>query len=199
MAFAYAVALTGGIGTGKSTACSMLKMLGFRVIDADAITHELLDMHADTIAAMFGSAYVSAGKVDRKALGKLVFSEKEQKQKLEAFIHPLIYERIKNESEKLDTFAKPYLIDIPLFFEKNSYPIDVSVVVYAPRHLQRDRLMRREGLSLQQAQNKMDLQMDIEQKKQRGDFIIDNSGDLAHLHRECERFKKDILGYFERK
>ncbi|MGM0533227.1 MAG: dephospho-CoA kinase [Campylobacterota bacterium] len=199
MAFAYAVALTGGIGTGKSTACSMLKLLGFRVIDADAITHELLDMHADTIAAMFGSAYVSAGRVNRKELGKLVFSEKEQKQKLEAFIHPLIYERIKNESEKLDAFAKPYLIDIPLFFEKNSYPIDVSVVVYTPQHLQRTRLMQREGLSLQQAQKKMDLQMDIEQKKQRGDFVIDNSGDLAHLHRECEQFKKDILGYFERK
>ena len=132
MAFKYAIALTGGIATGKSTVASLLALNGLRVIDADAIAHTILDAHAPWVAETFGEAYVTNGKVDRAALGKKVFAEPEAKAILEAFLHPKIREAIEAQSEKQDRFAFPYLIDIPLFFETGAYDITESVVVYTP-------------------------------------------------------------------
>ena len=123
--FKHAIALTGGIATGKSTACSLLKLHGFLTIDADIIAHKLLDMHSDEIANMFGSQYVENGKVLRKDLGKIIFSKEEEKLKLEAFIHPLIAKEIEKESVVFEEAGKPYFIDIPLFFEKMNYPMNL--------------------------------------------------------------------------
>jgi len=191
--FKHAIALTGGIATGKSTACNLLKLHGFLTIDADKIAHRLLDKHSANIAEMFGSKYVDNGKVLRKELGKIIFSNEENKLKLEAFIHPLIQEEIEKESVVFEKAGKPYFIDIPLFFEKMHYPISKCLVVYTPRELQVKRLMSRDNISEEEAKLKISNQMDIEVKKEKADFIIDNSTNLKNLQREVERVIGDIL------
>jgi len=116
MAFKYAIALTGGIATGKSTVASLLALHGLRVIDADAIAHRLLDESSAWVAETFGGQYVQNGKVLRSELGKVIFSDATAKATLEAYLHPKIREAIEEESERQDRFAFPYLIDIPLYF-----------------------------------------------------------------------------------
>ncbi len=198
MAFEHAVVLTGGIATGKSTVASLMALYGFRLIDADRVAHEVLDRMAPRIAERFGSAYLTPeGRVDRKALGSRVFADPAERRALEGIVHPPIREEIARLAEEQERFAKPYLIDIPLFFERpEGYPISRSVVVYAPRELQLERLMKREGYSREEALRRIEAQMDIEEKRRRATWAIDNSGDLAHLAAECERVKSEILQDF---
>jgi len=195
--FKYAVALTGSIATGKSTACSMLKLLGFHIIDTDKIAHQLLDANSEQIAAMFGQSVVSKGSVNRFELAKIVFHNPVELKRLEEFIHPLIYKQALHLANQQDKFAKPYLIDIPLFFEKNRYEIERSIVVYTTKEIQIKRLMKRDGLSFEEANKRIALQLDIERKKEKATYIIDNCKDITHLHQECERVKKKILEDFK--
>ena len=189
-----AICLTGGIASGKSSACSLLKLYGFRVIDADKIAHEVLESQVDTIASTFGSEYVVNGKVDRKALGKLVFANKAEREKLEAIVHPKIKEQVVAQALKQEELGKPYIVDLPLFFEREGvYDIDKVVVVYTPKETQLERLIKREGLSETEAKQRIDAQLPIDLKKEKATFVIDNSKDLAHLQRECERVKEEIL------
>lgn len=189
----YCVALTGSIASGKSTACTMLKLLGFKIIDTDAIAHSLLNENTSKIEELFGSNVISEGKVDRKALGKIVFTDNHKLQLLEDFIHPLIFLEVEKKAKKEDAFQKPYLIDIPLFFEKSSYEIERSIVVYTPKEIQLQRLMKRDGMSEENAKKRIALQMDIEQKKELATYVIDNSKDINHLHQECERVKMELI------
>ena len=190
--FKNAIALTGGIATGKSTVCNILKLYGFLTIDADKIAHKLLDQHHQHIAQMFGSQYVKDGKVIRKELGKIIFSDEVQKKRLEAFIHPLIKEDIIKEASIFEKANKSYLIDIPLFFETMNYDIDRSLVVYTPSHIQCERLMKRDKIDEKEARQKMSNQMDIEKKKELADFCIDNSTTLRNLQSEIERIIGEI-------
>jgi dephospho-CoA kinase len=192
MAFEYAIALTGGIATGKSTVASLLALHGLRVIDADAIAHRLLDENSSWVAETFGEAYVNNGKVLRDKLGKVIFSDPEAKAKLERFLHPKIRAAIEAESERQDRFKFPYLIDIPLYFETQAYPIKDSVVVYTPKTIQLQRFMKRNGFDEEESLRRIESQMDIEEKKKRATWVIDNSGDLKHLQDECEAFVEKI-------
>ncbi|WP_428023408.1 dephospho-CoA kinase [Arcobacter sp.] len=191
--FKYAIALTGGIATGKSTVCSLFKLHGFLTIDADKIAHKLLDIHSAKIASMFGEEYVEDGKVLRKKLGKIIFSNKENKEKLESFIHPLIAKEIEKESVIFEEQGKPYFIDIPLFYEKMNYPIKKSLVIYTPRDIQIKRLMERDNIDEEEAKLKISNQMDIEKKKELADFVIDNSTNLKNLQKEVERVIGEII------
>lgn len=190
--FTHAIALTGGIATGKSTVGNLLKLHGFLIIDADNIAHKLLDEHSGQIASMFGSQFVQNGKVLRKDLGKVIFNDKEQKQKLEKFLHPLIKEEIIKEATIFESQKKPYFIDIPLFFETNNYPIEKSCVVYTTPELQLQRLIQRDNISMEEAQNKINNQMSIEEKKNLGIIIIDNTQNLKHLQNEVQRVVQEI-------
>lgn len=199
MAFRYAIALTGGIATGKSTVASLLTLNGLRIIDADAIAHRLLDEDASWVAETFGSEYVTPKGVDRPKLGKLVFADKAAKAKLEAHLHPKIRAAIEEESEKQDRFEFPYLIDIPLFFETGAYDIEDAVVVYTPKDIQLKRFIKRNGFSEEESLRRIESQMDIEEKKARATWVIDNSKDLKHLQRECERFVEIIKAKYNKK
>jgi len=197
MAFEYAIALTGGIATGKSTVASLLALHGLRVIDADAIAHRLLDENSAWVADTFGGQYVKDGRVLRSELGKIIFSDAGAKAKLEAFLHPKIRRAIEEESERQDRFMFPYLIDIPLYFETQAYPIKDSVVVYTPKAIQLQRFMKRNGFDEGEALRRIESQMDIEEKKRRATWVIDNSGDLKHLQAECEAFVDRIKAQYQ--
>ena len=194
MSFQYAYALTGGIATGKSTVVKRMAECGFRVIDADKIAHDVLDEQSEKIVALFGEDFVNNGKVDRKKLGSLVFSDPEKRKELEALLHPIIYRKISAVSDKLDKRAEPYLVDIPLFYEGGRYAIANVIVVYARPEQQLERAMQRDGLSRDEVQARMDAQIDIDEKRDNAMYVIDNSGTLAQLMSEIERVRDEIRG-----
>ncbi|MRJ02552.1 MAG: dephospho-CoA kinase [Epsilonproteobacteria bacterium] len=188
----HAIALTGGIATGKSTTANLLKLYGFHVIDADEIAHQVLEGEAESIARLFGEEFVVDGRVDRKRLGRLVFNDERELRKLEELLHPQIRRRIVEAALERERFGVPYIVDIPLFFEREGYPISRVAVVYAPREVQLRRLMERDNLDREEAERRIGLQMDIEKKRFLADYIIDNSGDLKNLQKEVEWFIERI-------
>jgi dephospho-CoA kinase len=196
MAYEHAIVLTGGIATGKSTVSALLKEQGFDIIDADIISKSILPLHIEEVEQLFGKNVVINGKIDRKALGSLIFNSKTEREKLNAFLHPLIREEIFRQSEILEQKQKPYIIDIPLYFESDGYDCKVIVVVYAPIEVQRKRLMIRENFTKEEAQKRIDAQISIEDKRIRADFLINNSFDRKFLNEEIEKFIKYIRGRY---
>jgi len=197
--FKYAIALTGGIATGKSTVASLLALNGMRVIDADEISHKILDSSSQWICKTFGDEYITTtSKVDRQLLGKLVFSNVEAKKTLESFLHPKIKTEIEQQARKQDGFKFPYLIDIPLFFENGNYDINQSVVVYTPQDIQLQRFIKRNGFSKEESLKRIASQLPIDKKKAKATWIIDNSKDLKHLQNEVEQFVDTIKGIYKK-
>ena len=191
--FKYAIALTGGIATGKSTVANLFMMYGFLIIDADKIAHKLLDEYSLDIANMFGNEFVKENKVIRSELGKVIFSDNEAKSKLEKFLHPLIKDQIIDEAKIFENAKKPYLVDIPLFFENKNYDIDKSIVVYCDRETQLKRVISRDGLDENLALARINSQMDIEEKKLLSTFVIDNTKNLKNLQNEVDRVMKELI------
>jgi len=198
MAYKYAIALTGSIATGKSTVASLLALNGMRVIDADTISHQILDSSSEWVRETFGDAYVNGSKVDRTKLGSYIFSHPEAKKTLEAFLHPKIQAEIKALSQKQDKFKFPYLIDIPLFFENANYDIKDSVVVYTPAEIQLERFMKRNGYSQEESMKRIASQLPIDEKKKRATWVIDNSKDLKYLQNEVEEFVNRIKEIYKK-
>lgn len=196
MKFQNAIALTGSIATGKSSVCSLLRLLGFSIIDADKIAHEILDEKKDEIIEAFGSQIQTQGKIDRKLLGKIIFNNCDLRKKLESIVHPKIRSKIQDLCVALEKTQTPYIVDIPLFFETKGYDFDFVVVVYAPYLAQQERLVSREGLELEEAKKRIESQIDIEKKKKLANFVIDNSGNLKHLQKEVEKFLEFLRGKY---
>ena len=194
--FAHAIVLTGGIGTGKSTVCNILKLYGFSIIDADKIANYILQKEKDSIIKLFGKKYIKDNSVDKKALAKLIFKNKDAKQKLENLMHPLIKKKIIEESLKLEKHKVPYIIDIPLFFETKNYPIKRVAVVYAPKELQIQRVVNRDKLSYEEAIDRIESQLSIEKKKEKATYLIDNSKDLKNLQKEIDKFVEKVKDEF---
>ncbi len=196
--FEHAILLTGGIATGKSTVCKLLKKRGFEIVDADKIAHTLLDLNAKNIAKLFGEEYVVDGKVDRKALGGIIFGDDKKRAELEELLHPQIYDEIVAQSRIFEGFKKPYILDIPLFFEGGKrYDVKRVVLVYAPREEQKKRLKEREGLGDKEIEDRLNAQLPIDLKREMVDFIIDNSGRVDRLEDEVDRFVKELDASFK--
>lgn len=191
-----AIALTGGIGTGKSTAGNLIKLYGYALIDADTIAHSALNDSAIEVAKAFGGEIVRNGAIDRKMLGNIVFSDKSKREILQKILHPKIKAEILRQARALESRQKPYFVDIPLFFETresgDGYPISKVLLIYAPREMQLSRLLARDNLTPAEAQSRIDAQMDIEEKRNLADFVIENTGNLAHLQAQIERFLEGI-------
>ncbi len=195
--FPNAYVVTGSIASGKSTAINLLKKRGFSVIDADVIAHEQLEICKCEIVKFFGEQILDeAGKIDRQKLGTIVFNDPKKLKILEQILHPKIKEEILSRTTKLECLGQVYFVDIPLFFEKEDRYAEFKnvAVIYAPQELLLSRLMNRNGLSLEDAKARVELQMDIEQKRKKASFIIDNSGDKENLEQELEKFLRQIYG-----
>ena len=189
----YAIALTGGIGSGKSTACSFLKLYGYHVICADEIAHEILEDSKNEVLEVFGSEILEDCKINRKKLGLIVFNDKDKKIQLEKILHPKIKLKITKEAEILDENKIPYFIDIPLFFETKNYEILETLLIYVPQDLQIQRVMKRNNFTYNEAIMRIKAQMDIEKKKKLATYVIDNSGDLESLQKEIEKYLYEYL------
>ncbi|GAA7432365.1 dephospho-CoA kinase [Helicobacter pylori] len=196
MVLKNAIALTGGIGTGKSATIKILESQGYKILDADKIAHQLLQEYRFKIAQHFGSEILETGILNRKKLGAIVFQKANELKWLEGFLHPLIRECMLKKAYELEKNHQAYFLDIPLFFEvggKKRYPVSKVVLVYAPRALQIERLLERDKLKEAEILQRLSCQMDIEQKRAMSDYIIDNSSSLKDLAKQVERFLKTLL------
>lgn len=188
------VALTGGIATGKSTVTKMLEARGLVIIDADRLVKSIYQTaEAKTfIKTTYPAAWVHE-EINFQKLRELFFHDPKVKESVEGFIYARLPEAFKNAVELIKDQAF-YIYDVPLLFEKKlNVKTDLSVVVYAPRKIQRARLMMRDGHVEAMAENILNHQMDIDEKKEKADFIIDNSDGMAELAAEVDQFLLQIL------
>ncbi|RDU57506.1 dephospho-CoA kinase [Helicobacter sp. MIT 99-5507] len=189
-----AIAITGGIASGKSSVCDLLKLYGYSIIDADKIAHNALNILKDEVVLEFGSEILdSSNNIDRKKLGAIVFCDDTKRKILENILHPFIRNEILQIAKELEKYKKVYFVDIPLFFEaKEKYPINRILLIYTPKQIQIDRLIKRDNIKAELAIKKIESQIDIESKKALSTYIIDNSKDLAHLQSQIESFIKTL-------
>ena len=183
------VALTGGIGSGKTTVGSIFAGLGAVVVDSDQIAREVVERGSEgfnLIVAEFGDAILKNGDINRSALGELVFADLDKLGKLEAITHPLIrqtFAKIVDESPKDSIIIN----QIPLLVEsKHEYNFDYVITVSVSDAIRRERLLAR-GLSQGQIQARLNAQASDIQRESIADHVIENSGDLATLTQEVER------------
>jgi dephospho-CoA kinase len=190
--------LTGGIACGKSTIANMLAAHGAKLVDADQVAREVVlpgEPALGQIAALFGPDVIGEdGLLDRAKLGAIVFGDKDKLRQLENILHPAIRARM---WEKIGAYAAEdprqlIVADIPLLYETGQAALyDAIMVAYVPRSVQIERLMARNAMTSEQAEQRITLQMDIEEKKARADFVIDNSGTLEHTAEQIRRFWRD--------
>ncbi len=202
---ASVLGLSGGIATGKSTVAGFLRALGASVIDADAIVHELQAPGApllDEIAEAFGPDLIDTeGRLDRNALGAIVFGDLTARRRLEAIVHPKVIATMADRVAGAQATDTPLIVlDIPLLFERSengssrgpTSSFDATVLVYAPEQVQIERLMNRDGCDREAALQRIRAQLPIENKKAMADIVIDNSGNLEETQHQTrmlfERF-----------
>lgn len=182
------VALTGGIGTGKSTVAKHFAALGAVVVDADAIVHELQAPGTPLLAEMaaaFGPEILDArGALDRARVADLVFRDPAERARLNALVHPRVGAEMARRIDAARRSGAPLVVvDIPLFFETRPRDrdaaragFDATVVVYVPRAVQVERTVARDGCSRADAERRIAAQLPIEEKRALADHVIDNSG-----------------------
>ncbi len=181
------VGLTGGIATGKSLAADAFRRLGAAVVSADTIARKVVEpgqKGLPLIVDAFGSEILlNDGRLDRRKLGALVFADSAKRSLLNRLLHPLILQRLRTEMTQAGRDV--VIAEVPLLFEcgyRNDF--ETVVVVYADPRLQMQRLMKRDGISVQEAGQRIAAQMDIEQKLTLADHVIRNTGSPAELERQ---------------
>ena len=189
------IGVTGGIATGKSTVSQMLEKRGFEVIDADEVVHELQttgSLLLNQIVNAFGLTILhDDGSLNRGELGKIIFSDAAARAKLNSIVHPVV----RAEFERRIAISKDdvLFLDVPLLFEAGFDDMtDANLVISASQEVQLLRLKMRDGLSEQEAQDRVCSQMALSEKVVRADFVIDNSEDLCELEENIEKFLREI-------
>ncbi|MFD2211129.1 dephospho-CoA kinase [Virgibacillus halophilus] len=184
------IGLTGGIATGKSTVSNMFKDLGIPVIDADVLAREAVaygePAYAEIIAT-FGEAILKSDKtINRKALGEIIFTDPEKRERLNKIVHPAVRQKmVKQRDAYVAKGAAAVVLDIPLLFEgKLMSFVDQTLVVFVKESLQLERLISRDGSSEADALNRIQAQIPIEEKVKMADAVIDNNGSKASTKKQ---------------
>jgi dephospho-CoA kinase len=181
--------LTGSIGMGKSTAAAVLRRLGVPLYDADAEIHKMLGRGGAAVAsveAAFPGVRGEDGAIDRRALGRRVFGKPEELHRLEHILHPMVraVER-RWVARQRARGAKLVVLDIPLLFETDRIDrVDGVIVVSAPLRLQRERVMRRPGMTAERFAAILDSQLPDREKRRRADFVVDTALSRAAAARQ---------------
>lgn len=196
------IGLTGGIGCGKSSVAAILEEAGWRRLDTDQVARDVVAPGTEGLTQLvniFGQDILqSNGELDRAALGSLVFSNSEERQKLEAILHPLIWEQVENFLSECRQSAQPCVVEVPLLFENERQATFSSVwVVAASEELQRQRLRERNSWTDAEIQARVSSQMPLPVKMERADVVITNDGDLPALKSQVTSWAQNALGTVE--
>ena len=183
----FSVALTGGIGAGKSTVAEIFEELGALVIDSDLLAREVLERGSpgyDLVVARFGDAILRDGEIDRSALAAIVFSDPTARKELEAIIHPMVRER----AEKIASRAGDRIVinQIPLLFETSGAKrFDYVITVESDESVRRSRLRER-GLKDYEIDKRFAAQASDSQRASISNVVISNNGSIDDLTRKVE-------------
>lgn len=190
------VALTGGIASGKSLVCKLFAELGTAIVDADLIARQMVEPGSVGLARVveaFGDETLLAdGRLDRSALRQRVFSDAQQRQRLDSILHPLIYSAIDETISLLQ--AEYCLVAVPLLVETaKALHFDRVLVVDCPEDLQMKRLLKRDQHDAKLAQAIIASQATRQQRLVIADDVIDNSGTLAHLAEQVKSLHNSYI------
>ena len=196
------VGLTGGIGTGKSTVSRKLRERGYPVIDLDVISREVIEYPEviDELVRNFGIEILESqnnisGKksISRNKLRQTVFKEEKKVSVLNSIMHPPIVEEMRRQVENLKKNYKTVFVEVQLLFEaKLEKEFDLTVLVYADKKTQLERVLKRDGRSEGEVQQIINAQMDMTEKRRLSNYIIENNGNSEMLDLEIEKFIKKL-------
>lgn len=177
------IGLTGGIASGKSTVARFIRENGIALIDADVIAREVLTLYPailDYLKGRYGDTVFREGELDRKALGKIIFSNEEERKAYMEVIIPFIRKEIGNRMLGLEDDGESVaVLDAPLLFEEGLHEeMDYTILVYCEPEVQLARLMKRDTLTKDEALSRIRSQMDMDRKLRCADFVVDNSYDM---------------------
>jgi len=173
------IGITGGIASGKSNVCTVIRELGYPVIDCDEITRKNYEINGkiyNVVLERFGKDFLlDDGNIDKKKLGKLVFNNSSAKMLLNSITHPIIKEELLSEISKYNDGL--VFVEIPLLYEaKFDSLCDKVICVFLSQKYQVERLMEREGIDEDFALKKIHSQMDLYMKKSLADYVINSKG-----------------------
>ena len=194
------IGLTGGIGTGKSTVSRKLREKGYPVIDLDIISREVITYSEviDELVENFGSEILEeqnavSGKkcISRNKLRQTVFKDEKKVAVLNSIMHPPIIEEMRSQIKELRQKHKTVFVEVQLLFEvKLEKEFDMTVLVYADRKTQIERVLKRDGRSEGGVQEIINAQMSMDEKRKLSNYIIENNGNSEMLDLEIEKFIK---------
>ncbi len=188
------VAITGNFGVGKSFVSSLFKELGACVYDADAIIHELYDKDEKLkkeVVGLLGENILQDGKIDRKKVASIVFSDKEKLFALEKIVHRALYEYLDSLLKHID--CDIFVLEASLVVENGTYKdYDIIIVVYADKEIAKERLIKK-GYTEKEIEKRLSRQMPIEEKIKYGDFIVDNSNGREYTIKQVKDIYNKIM------
>lgn len=191
------IGLTGGIASGKSTVSAILRELGAHVLDADEIAREVVEPATPALADItrrFPGVVGPDGRLDRAALGARVFQNPAERAALNAIIHPRIQQAFLEKTQALAERGVDVVVyDAPLLIENGIHAwMNGVILVDAPRELQLARLMARNALSQEAAEQRLSAQLPLVEKRKHATWIVDNAGDLASTRAQVEAVWRTI-------
>ncbi len=182
------IGVTGSAGSGKSLVCRRLGELGMATLDCDRIARQVVEPGEEGLAQLierFGPELLDkTGRLDRKALRKILVDDEQQRTEIENILHPLIREKMCGQMEEVlyKCGKKAVAVEVPLLFETNLAQLfDVTIAVTAEKAKLAQRISRRDHVSEAEAGKILALQMSQEEKSGRADHVITNSGTLSQL------------------
>ena len=184
------VAITGGISSGKSTACRFLKEFGAYVVSTDEIVHYLLSSNVkihEKICNLLGPDVLIDGQLDKQAIANKVFSQPETLKSLESILHPEVFHEIESQYQtvKNDPKYKLFIVEIPLLYETHSENLfDFVVVILSEEKLCKERFVRDKKHTQQSFLHRMLRQMSPQEKASKAHFLLLNNGHLEELRNE---------------
>ncbi|MEW5948025.1 MAG: dephospho-CoA kinase [Thermodesulfobacteriota bacterium] len=196
------IGLTGGLATGKSAVLKMVRASGVTVIDADRLCNEIAQPYQEAwweIYKHFGRGYFAQDMgLKRSRLKRLIFFDQKERLTLNKIIHPRVREIILKDLGKIEKSGTADLVvaEVPLLFEAGwKGCFDKTVLVYARPEVQIERLIKRDGISLAEAQKWLAVQMPIDEKKKLADYVVDNNGSLEETRKQILSIMTILRGY----
>ncbi|MEK9768479.1 MAG: dephospho-CoA kinase [Betaproteobacteria bacterium] len=193
----FSVAVTGGIGSGKTSVTNKFNELGVAVIDTDLIAHDLTQKNVDVLVEIkniFGNKVFNGDTLSREKLREIVFRDEDLLRSLERILHPRIRQDVKTKLQSVD--SEYAIVAIPLLSKKSDYDfIDRILVIDCEERIQIQRVISRNGFSEELVRSIMSKQLSRRDRNQLADDLIENNADIDSLYTKIEKLHLNYLSF----